>query len=255
MASTDKSARLRLLLRLSHELGNPRQPLAILGEGNTSTRLGPQRFLVKASGSCLGKLTQSDVVECRTTALLVLLDQRRVSDTVINNTLMEARVNGHAKKPSVEALFHAYCLTLPDIEFVGHAHAPNVNGILCSPRAREFATKRIFPDEVVCCDVESVFVPYVDPGLPLAREIRKKTQLFIQKYARAPRVILLQNHGIITLGRTADAVLASMWMAEKAARIWLGAATLGGPMFMTRRHVHRIGGRADEQVRRKALRM
>ena len=63
------------------------------------------------------------------------------------------------KKPSVEALFHAWLLTLPDIHYVGHTHAPAVNGILCSPRAREFATKRIVPDEVVCCDVESVFVP------------------------------------------------------------------------------------------------
>lgn len=244
-----------MLLRLSHELGNPQQPLAILGEGNASTRLGPHKFLVKASGSCLGNLTRRDVVECRAAELLALLDQRGVSDTVINSTLMAARVDGHAKKPSVEALFHAYCLTLPDVEFVGHAHAPSVNSILCSPRAREFATKRTFPDEVVCCDVESVFVSYTDPGLPLAREIRKRTQLFIKNHARAPRVILLQNHGIIALGRTVDAVLAAMLMAEKAAQIWLGAAALGGPTFMTRKHILRIAGRADEQVRRKALRM
>jgi rhamnose utilization protein RhaD (predicted bifunctional aldolase and dehydrogenase) len=244
-----------LLLRLSHQLGNPQQPLAILGEGNASTRLGPEKFLVKASGSCLGKLTGRDIVECRTAALLALLDQGDVSDTIINSRLMAARIDKHAKKPSVESLFHAYCLTLPEIEFVGHAHAPSVNSILCSPRAREFATKRIFPDEVVCCDVESVFVPYTDPGLPLAREIREKTQLFMKRHTRTPRVILLQNHGIITLGRTVDAVLAAMWMAEKAARIWLGAAAMGGPRFMARPHIHRIAGRADEQVRRKALRM
>ena len=100
MASTDKAARLRLLLWLSHELGNPQQPLAILGEGNTSTRLGPHKFLVKASGSCLGKLAGRDIVECRATGLLALLDQRSVSDTIINRTLMAARVDGHAKKPS-----------------------------------------------------------------------------------------------------------------------------------------------------------
>jgi rhamnose utilization protein RhaD (predicted bifunctional aldolase and dehydrogenase) len=255
MGSTDKSARFRLLLRLSHELGNPQQPLAILGEGNASTRLGTQKFLVKASGSCLGKLTRHDIVECRSPALLALLDQSGVSDTVVNSTLMAARVDAHAKKPSVEALFHAYCLTLPDVEFVGHAHAPCVNSILCSPRAREFATKRIFPDEVVCCDVESVFVPYTDPGLPLAQEIRERVRSFIKRHARAPRVILLQNHGIITIGRSVDAVLAAMWMAEKAARIWLGAAVLGGPKFMARPHILRIAGRTDEQVRRKALRM
>jgi hypothetical protein len=52
-----------------------------------------------------------------------------------------------------------------------------------------------------------------------------------------------------------EAVLAAMLMAEKAAQIWLGAAALGGPKFMTQQHIRRIAGRPDEEVRRKALRM
>jgi ribulose-5-phosphate 4-epimerase/fuculose-1-phosphate aldolase len=100
-----------------------------------------------------------------------------------------------------------------------------------------------------------VFVPYTDPGLQLARAIRRRTQAFIKKHGRAPRVILLENHGIIALGRTVEAVLVATLMAEKAAQVWLGAAALGGPKFMTRRHVDRIAGRADEEVRRKTLKM
>jgi rhamnose utilization protein RhaD (predicted bifunctional aldolase and dehydrogenase) len=255
MASTDKQERLQLLLRLSHELGNPQRPLAILGEGNTSTRLGDNTFLVKASGSNLSTLTDHDVVECKSEELLTLLDRKGLSDSEIDGALMASRVDATAKKPSVEALFHAYFLTLPDIEFVGHTHAPNVNAILCSPRANEFAVKRVFPDEVVCCDVESVFVTYTDPGLPLAQAIRKQTESFSKRHGRAPRVVLLENHGIITLGRSVEAVLAAMLMAEKAAQIWLGAAALGGPKFMTQQHIRRIAGRPDEEVRRKALRM
>jgi rhamnose utilization protein RhaD (predicted bifunctional aldolase and dehydrogenase) len=243
------------LLRLSHELGNPQRPLAILGEGNTSARLMGGTFFVKASGSSLGTLTERGTVECRSGALLALLEQTGLSDAEINHELMASRVDTNAPKPSVEALFHAYFLGLPQVEFAGHTHAPNVNSLLCSPRAREFATKRVFPDEVVCCGVESVFVPYTDPGLPLAQAIRKRTQAFIKKHGRPPRVVLLENHGIITFGRTVEAVLAAMWMAEKAAQIWLGAATLGGPKFMTRRHVYRIAGRPDEEVRRKMLKM
>jgi rhamnose utilization protein RhaD (predicted bifunctional aldolase and dehydrogenase) len=255
MANTEKSGRLQSLLRLSHELGNPQRPLAILGEGNTSTRLGGDTFLVKASGCRLGTLTARDVVECRTDVLLALFDRKGLSDVEIDGRLMASRVDVSGKKPSVEALFHAYFLTLPEVAFVGHTHPLNINSLICSPRAREFATRRVFPDEVVCCDVESVFVPYTDPGLQLARVIRRRTQTFIKKHSHAPRVILLENHGIITLGRTVEAVLAAMLMAEKAARVWLGAAALGGPKFMTRRHVSRIAGRADEEVRRKALKM
>ncbi len=250
-----RSKKIRLLLRLSHDLGNPLQPLAILGEGNTSTRLDADRFLVKASGSSLGSLQKGDVVECSSGVLLPLLDKRRISDAEVDNTLMTARTDPHAKKPSVEALFHAWLLTLPGVEFVGHAHPPAVNSLLCSPRATEFARKRIFPDEIVCCDVESVFVPYTDPGFQLARKIRQQTNGFMKKHRRPPRVLLLENHGLIALGRTTEAVWAAMLMAEKAASIWLGAATLGGPKFLSQKQVHRIAWRPDEAVRRKALKI
>src|SRR5271155_2620634 len=251
----DRSKKLAALLRLSHELGNRQRPLAILGEGNTSARLSDQTFLVKASGSCLGSLSAKDVVECRSGILLPLLDGRGLSDADVDNTLLSSRTDANAKKPSVEALFHAWLLTLPGVEFVGHTHAPAVNGILCSPRAAEFAVRRIFPDEIVCCDVESVFVPYTDPGLKLAQAIRNRTKSFIKKYQRPPRVVLLRNHGIITLGRTTESVLAAMLMAEKAAQIWLGAAALGGPTFLSSKQVASIAGWPDEAWRRKALKI
>jgi ribulose-5-phosphate 4-epimerase/fuculose-1-phosphate aldolase len=66
-------------------------------------------------------------------------------------------------------------------------------------------------------------------------------------------VILLENHGIITLGRTPAAVLAAMLMAEKTAAIWVGAAMLGGPKFLSPQDVQRIAGRSDEHYRQKAL--
>ena len=60
---------------------------------------------------------------------------------------------------------------------------------------------------------------------------------------------------IVTLGRTADGVLAAMLMAEKTAQIWIAAANLGGPNFMTPHHVARISGRPDEAYRRKVLKV
>lgn len=251
----DRAAKLSALLQLSRSLGDPARQLAILGEGNTSVRLDATTFLVKASGSTLATLDEAGVVECQAAPLLALLDQNNLTDADVNTTLLASRVDANAKKPSVEALFHAYFLSLPGINFVGHTHAAAVNGILCSPRAAEFATKRIFPDEIVCCDVESVFVPYTDPGLWLAQAIRERVEKFVQQHGRPPRVVLLENHGIITLGGTPQAVEAAMFMAEKTAAIWLGAAALGGPKFLAPENVARIGGRPDEAVRRKILKM
>ena len=166
------------LVALSHDLGDERRRLAILGEGNTSTRASADSFFVKASGSSLGTLTTDDLTECRFAPLLALLDAADVTDEKVEATLAESRVSSIGKKPSTEAFFHAFLLTLKDVNFVGHTHPISVNRVLCSPRAEEFATKRLFPDEIVCCGPRSVYVPYCDPGIELARTVRDKTAAF-----------------------------------------------------------------------------
>ena len=243
------------LLSLSHEVGREDRGLAILGEGNTSVRLSDDTFAVKASGTCLGTLKAEDTVECRFSSLLPLLEKKSMTDKEIDDALLAARVDPNAKKPSVEAVFHAWLLTLPGIKYVGHTHATTVNQILCSPRARDFAVNRMFPDEIVCCSSASVLVPYTDPGLKLAQTIRHETEAFIQKHSIQPRVILIQNHGTITIGATWQAVLTAMLMVEKAAKIFVGAAALGGPVFFSKQNVERIAGRPDEAYRQRALKM
>ncbi|MEZ0295988.1 MAG: class II aldolase/adducin family protein [Candidatus Methylacidiphilales bacterium] len=256
-AAPEQAARMQALLNLSHDLGREDRALAMLGEGNTSMRgsmdAARETFWVKASGSCLATLREQDVVECSMAKVLALFDGAPRTDTEVDAALLDARINPHARKPSVEALFHAYLLSLPGVDYVGHTHPIGVNQILCSPRAADFSEKRLFPDDIVCCSVASVLVPYTDPGVTLAKAIRDHTEAFIRKYERQPRVILLENHGIITLGGSAASVLAAMLMAEKSAKIFVGAAALGGPVFLTPEHVLRIAGRPDEHYRQRAL--
>ena len=80
----NQSEKLKALLKLSHDLANPLNPLPILGEGNTSARLSDKTFLVKASGSCLGSLRKEDVVECRAGLLLQMLDETDLSDSEVD---------------------------------------------------------------------------------------------------------------------------------------------------------------------------
>jgi rhamnose utilization protein RhaD (predicted bifunctional aldolase and dehydrogenase) len=103
----NRTEKLAALLRLSHQLGDPQQPLAILDEGNTSVRLDDKSFLVKASGSNLATLREQDVVECKTDMLLGMLDETELPDVDVDNRLLKSRAGSNAKKPSVEALFHA----------------------------------------------------------------------------------------------------------------------------------------------------
>jgi rhamnose utilization protein RhaD (predicted bifunctional aldolase and dehydrogenase) len=242
------------LLNLSHGLGREERKLAILGEGNTSARISDQTFVVKASGSNLATLSESGVSECAFEKILPLLAAGEMSDLAVDEALFDARVSSSAKKPSVEAIFHGYLLTLPGVNFVGHTHPIAVNGLLCSKHAHAFAKRRLFPDEIVCCGVESVFVPYTDPGLKLSRAIKFAVEEFIARLSRPPRVILLENHGLIALGASPEAVLAATLMAVKAAEIFAIAAAISGePQFLTSDQVNRIAGRPDEHYRQQAL--
>ncbi|MCC6233478.1 MAG: class II aldolase/adducin family protein [Verrucomicrobiales bacterium] len=243
------------LVALSRDLGREDRELAILGEGNTSARLADDQFTVKSSGACLASLSAEELTACRVAPMLALLDQKQLSDAQTHDALMAARVDPAARKPSIESVFHAWLLTLEGVGFVGHTHPLAVNQILCSPRARDFSERRMFPDEIVICGAASVFVPYTDPGLPLAREIRDRTRAYLDKQGHVPRLILLQNHGLIALGSNPASVLAATLMAVKAAAIFQGAAAMGGPTFLTPQHVERIAGRADEAYRQQQLKL
>ena len=243
------------LLELSHSLGLEGRDLAILGEGNTSMRLDDGTFAVKASGSNLGSLTPEGIAVCHFEQVLALFDRKIERDEEVDEALLDSRVNPESRKPSTEALFHAYLLTLPDVNFVGHTHPVTVNGILSSPRAQDFARHRLCPDEIVCCGAASALVPYVNPGVPLARAIREEVEAFRAASGQVPRVILLGNHGLIALGKTPQAVLATTLMAEKAARIFTGAVALGGPTFLTAEQVTYIAGWTAEHYRQKVLKL
>ncbi len=245
----------RDLLTLSHEIGREDRELTLLAEGNTSARLSEDTYLVKASGTCLGTLTEEDLTECRMSLILAMLDEDEMTDEQVENALLDARVNKSAKKPSIESILHAWALSLPGVKFVGHSHPTVVNQILCSPRAEEFAEHRIFADQIVCGGIASVYVPLVDPGLKLAQVIRRETGAFMRKHQRRPSVILMQNHGLVTLGPTWQSVLAAQLMTKKAAAIFIGAAQLGGPVFFSDETIERIATRPDELYRQRLLKV
>ena len=239
------------LIDLSREFGQAHW--TILGEGNTSGRIDQKMFAVKSSGSSLGTLTEIELTLCYFDTLLPVLDQENVSEQEIEEILLDSRVRPTALKPSVETFFHAYLLTIPGINYVGHTHPIPVNQILCSGLGTACAEKRRFPDEVVCCGPMSLLIPYEDPGLALAVRIRRDVQNFERKHGRNPKVILLENHGVITIGQTTDAVRVAMAMTVKAAEIFVGAQSLGGNISMPESEVNRIENRLDEEYRRKML--
>jgi rhamnose utilization protein RhaD (predicted bifunctional aldolase and dehydrogenase) len=241
------------LIALSRELGRPERGLAILGEGNTSTNAGDGTFWVKASGSQLEMIDADGFSQVRLASMLELLDAPRLSDEQVAAGLRDALVDPAARKPSVETFMHALCLTEGQAAWVAHCHPVVANQILCSRLGAEPFLRQIFPDVIVVCGAVPAVVPYVDPGFALALAVRAELRRYRAAYGIPPRLLLLENHGILALGRTATEALNITLMADKWARILVGTYALGGPRFMSEDAVARIDSRLDEHERRRRL--
>ena len=240
------------LVRLSRAIGRPEEECVILGEGNTSARNGENTFYVKASGANLSTIDREGFVEVRFEPILGLLEETDPSADTVRKTYEEAKVDHSSqRRPSVETAFHAVCLSLDGVGFVAHTHATAVNKLCCAAGFPENLKGRIYPDEIVWLGTEAVYLPYVDPGVPLAKLVRDEIDRHCDRLGLPPRAIYLQNHGLVALGATRGDAESTTFTAVKAAEIRLGALQAGGLHLMPDDEARRIAGRPDEAYRKK----
>lgn len=245
--------RLDQLVTMSRTLGDPRADLVILGEGNTSARADQESFWVKASGTQLREAEPTSFVRVQLQPVFAALaDSRPLSDDQVKSLLKSATVEGR-RGPSIETFLHALCLQLDGVQFVGHTHPTVAVGLLSSQRCRDLFSGSLFPDQIVLLGPAYIYIPYHDPGLPLARAVQDAIRNFCAHSPHVPRLILMENHGIIALGRTPQQVLNITQMAVKTCRIIAATVAGGGPRFLTPEQVDRIDKRPDELRRRDAL--
>lgn len=245
----DKQKVLEELVRMSANLGRPENDYVILGEGNTSAKIDGNSFYVKESGAYLSDSSPDNFVEVCAPKVLELLDGPELTDEQIKERLSAARVGETSRRPSIETLFHAYFLTLPGINFVGHTHPVAVNIVMCSNAAEEIIRSRVFPDEIVYCGIRPIFLPYMDPGITLGRTMRRAVEEYMEAEGVPPKVILVRNHGLIALGTNAHQVEAITAMWVKTARVLAGAYMLNGIHYMAQENIDRIYTRPDEGYR------
>jgi rhamnose utilization protein RhaD (predicted bifunctional aldolase and dehydrogenase) len=116
----------------------------------------------------------------------------------------------------VEILFHAL---IPDT-YVLHTHPLPINAITCNADGEAIAAD-LFGDDVL-------WVGYTDPGLPLARLIKRRRDEFEARTgAPAPKATFLMNHGLIVAGDDpADIRALSSAIVERIAAAVASAAEL-----------------------------
>jgi rhamnose utilization protein RhaD (predicted bifunctional aldolase and dehydrogenase) len=242
------------LIEMTRYLGDPSRPYAMLGEGNTSARIDADSFYVKASGTTMGSIDASGLVAVKKSVVLDILDDASAGDEEVSAVLEACKVDpNEPKRPSVETMLHAILQDIPEYAFVGHTHPVNTNVLLSSHHAEEAVAGRIFPDHIVSMGHKSVYVPYVDPGLTLAREVKTRLEQFIDAEGVLPTAILMQNHGLIAMGDNPKAVTSCTDMAEKVSTILVGCYAIGGPNWMSEKDIERIYTRPDEHYRLKNI--
>ena len=220
------------LLELAHMLGS----YAICGEGNVSMKdvKDDDCFWVKASGTSLDTLCKADLVACKMSGV---------------------PFDSLGLKPSIETGFHAWFQREFDaIKFVAHTHPPKTMEVVCSEQIWSFAEHRLFPDQIVRNGAKSCVVPYAMPGKPLLEEIKKSVLAFIEEEGYFPKLILLQNHGIIVASTSHKECIASTLMCEKSAEIFIGAKILGQTRFLSADEVREIDSCPSEERRRMMYR-
>ncbi len=187
------------LVELSRLYGT-REDMVLAGGGNTSMKTG-DRLFVKASGMALESVQASDFVELDRIFLEGILEcdlggDPRVREEKFKSEILGARVDPQRnQRPSVECIIHH----LINARYVVHTHSTLANMITCSINGEKTAAK-LFGDE-------ALWLPYVDPGYLLAKELH--TCLADHRTRTGmpyPKVILMENHGLIVSGGTGESI-------------------------------------------------
>jgi len=219
-----KNNTIKKLINLSNQISK----YCVGMEGNVSGKDG-DFFYIKASGSHLYELGLNDLVKYD-----------------FNGN----QLNNFKKKGSMELGFHTFLLTYENINFISHTHPSKTVSILSSDKILEFANERIFPDQVIFNGEKSCIVPYAKPGDELTKFIKKYVTEFINENNTFPKLILLQNHGIIACGSTIEECTIISDICEKSAEIFLSSPKIN---FLRKQDINSLLDDEKEKYRKSLL--
>jgi rhamnose utilization protein RhaD (predicted bifunctional aldolase and dehydrogenase)/NAD(P)-dependent dehydrogenase (short-subunit alcohol dehydrogenase family) len=184
------------LIKISQFYGkNPE--MVIAGGGNTSFK-NVDNIWVKASGHALATITEDGFAKLDRKKLGVISEKTYSADPFererqIKDDLMEATITKDCR-PSVETSMH----DVIEYAYVVHLHPTKVNGLMCGSEVVKYLDE-LFGDQVV-------YIPYIDPGYVLFKEVEKQLAKFKAEKGKAAQIIFLQNHGIFVAADSVDEI-------------------------------------------------
>ncbi|MBQ8966408.1 MAG: class II aldolase/adducin family protein [Ruminococcus sp.] len=182
-------------------------------DGNVTVKVGENRFLATRTGISKAEITR---------------DHIGLIDSDFN--IIEKPTEDW--KPSSEVKMHIKCYhDRPDVGAVVHAHPPVSTGFACA---------HVPLDDY--CMIETVIavgsVPLTPYGTPSTFEVPEAIEPYLQEHD----VMLLTNHGALTVGADLTTAYYRMETLELQAQISLVARLLGGVKDIDRDNIDRLIG-------------
>ena len=144
-------------------------------------------------------------------------------------------------RPSSEVLMHLECFRKnEEIQAVLHAHPTYSVGV--SSAGKDIPP--LFPDFPAM--VKSV--GYIDYVIPTTNLLAEKVAELVDK-----DVIIMLNHGVLTLGKTMKEAYFFMQLTEESAKVYTISSIFGGPRVLTEQECEDLRNLSAERYRSKLL--
>ena len=185
---------LEALVYRSNLLGADRA-LANQGGGNTSAKGTTvdhagheQRVLwVKGSGTDLATIDASGFAALRLDEILPLRERDAMDDSSMVDYLRRCGLTPDQPRPSIETLLHAF-IPAPHVD---HTHPDAIIALTASPSGRRLAEETF--------GSEAVWLDYQRPGFEMSKRVAD-----LLASNPSARAVLLEKHGLVTWGETAE---------------------------------------------------
>jgi rhamnulose-1-phosphate aldolase/alcohol dehydrogenase len=197
------------------------------GGGNTSSKMIVKDFrgrdievmYVKGSGSDLATMKAHNFTGLRMEDIRPLFERDDMSDEEMVAYLAHCMIDAKHPRASIETLLHAF---LP-FKHVDHTHPDAIISICCADNGRQIA-EEIFGDRFV-------WVPYVRPGFKLSKMIAEG----VLANPKA-ELVLMEKHGLVTWGDTAEACYAQTIRIINEAERYIEARVDNAKLFGGQKH-------------------
>ena len=191
------------------------------GGGNASCKHSENKMAIKASGFTIGEITETSgyadvdyikIREYHTDVKENELTEREANSTPFTMSCVFPDADGNKLRPSVETGFHSIMK-----KYVMHTHPVYANTITCAAGGRELA-------ETILGDTDFLWISYINPGFSLTLAIKEAIEQYESHTGAFPKIIFLENHGLITTSDDADECLELHIQVNEKIKKHLGAS-------------------------------